>query len=63
MVEYFRDGCDKILVQLSTIQYNNGYGIEMYGAKNSHAMNNSYTGNGKLAAQEKISAEKIIIME
>jgi parallel beta-helix repeat protein len=63
MVEYLRDGSDRVVIQLNTIQYNNGFGVEMYGASNSQAMNNSYTGNGKLAAQEKISAEKYIIMD
>jgi parallel beta-helix repeat protein len=63
MVEFLRDGSDKVIISGNLIQYNAGYGVEMYSAKNSRSANNRYYGNGKIAAQEKISTEKYIVME
>lgn len=63
MVEFLRDGSDNVNIDGSLIQYNAGYGVEMYGAKNSKTKNVKYRGNGKAAAQEKLSSEKYIIME
>lgn len=63
MVEFLRDGSDNVSIKGNRIQYNNGYGVEMYSAKNSKSENNRYTGNGKITAQEKISNEKYIVME
>jgi hypothetical protein len=63
MVEFLRDGSDKVTVSGNTIRYNNGFGLEMYAAKNSRSSDNKYAGNGKIAAQEKISAQKFIVME
>jgi parallel beta-helix repeat protein len=63
MVEFLRDGSDKVIISGNLIQYNAGYGVEMYSAKNSKSANNRYYGNGKIAAQEKVSNEKYIVME
>jgi parallel beta-helix repeat protein len=63
MVEYQRDGSEKVIIQKNQVQYNAGYGVEMYAAKSSISSGNRYAGNGKIPAQEKVSSEKIIMME
>ncbi|HEY8969895.1 MAG TPA: right-handed parallel beta-helix repeat-containing protein, partial [Puia sp.] len=59
MAEHLFKGNDHIRISNNRIQYNNGYGVEMYGASNSPVVGNKYEGNGILAAQQKISSEKI----
>jgi hypothetical protein len=63
MVEFLCDGSENVSIVGSLVQYNAGYGVEMYGAKNSKTREMKYRGNGKNAVQEKISAEKYIVME
>lgn len=63
MVEYQRDGSEKVIIRENQVQYNAGYGVEMYAAKSSVSSGNRFAGNGKIAAQEKISTEKFIVME
>ncbi len=62
MVEFLDKGSNRITVQNNRIQYNNGFGVEAYATKNSVVKGNVYEGNG-LSGQEKISAERRIIME
>jgi parallel beta-helix repeat protein len=63
MIEYLQNGCDKITISNNVVHYNNGIGVEAYAVKNIKSANNVYAGNGKDKAQEKISVEKMIIME
>ena len=63
IVEFQQNGCDKVTVNNNLIQYNNGFGVESYAAKNSKVDNNKYAGNGNSVMQQKISAEKYILME
>ena len=59
MAEHLFKGNDHIKITNNRIQYNNGYGVEMYGASNSPVVGNKYEGNGNLPAQQKISSDKI----
>ncbi|MBN9381008.1 MAG: right-handed parallel beta-helix repeat-containing protein [Chitinophagaceae bacterium] len=61
MAEFLFSGNEHITISDNRIQYNNGYGVEVYAAGNSRVENNTYEGNGNLTAQQKISAEKFII--
>ena len=63
MIEYLQNGCDKITISNNVVHYNNGFGVEAYAVKNIKSANNVYAGNGKDKAQEKISVEKMIIMD
>lgn len=62
MMEFLDKGSNRIMVQNNRIQYNNGFGVESYATKNGTVKSNVYEGNG-LAGQEKISAERRVIME
>lgn len=63
MVEYLRNGSQKINVSANLIHYNNGYGVETYAARNSKIESNTYVKNGKDIRQENISSELKILME
>ena len=63
MIEYLRNGCENISASNNIVHYNNGLGLEAYGVKNMKSDKNRYNGNGNEKMQEKISAEKYIIME
>ncbi|HVU56459.1 MAG TPA: right-handed parallel beta-helix repeat-containing protein [Puia sp.] len=60
MAEFLFKGNDHITIRNNRIQYNNGYGVEMYAAGNSTVDNNKYEGNGNSTTQQKISSEKFI---
>lgn len=61
MVEYLYEGSEDIDIANNLIQYNNGFGIESYAAKNLVIDGNDLVGN-KLGEQ-KASVEKYIVME
>lgn len=63
MIEFLQQGSKSITVKNNIIQYNAGYGMESYGAANAQMENNTYAGNGNKAEQQKVSAEKLIMME
>jgi len=63
MAEFLFGGNENIAILDNRIQYNNGYGIEMYAAQNSKAGNNVFEGNGDHESQQKISAEKFILLD
>lgn len=63
MVEYLRNGSQQVIIEKNLVQYNAGFGVEMYSAKNSRSTNNRFAGNGKVTAQEKITNEKFMVME
>ncbi len=64
MAEFLQSGSSDILLSGNQIQYNNGFGIESYAATNLKSVSNTFAGNGTdLKSDEKISPEKIIIMQ
>jgi parallel beta-helix repeat protein len=63
MSEFLFHGNENIAVTDNRIQYNNGYGVEMYATQNSKVGNNKYEGNGHNADQQKISGEKYIRLD
>ena len=63
MVEFQYKGSDNINVTNNIIHYNAGYGIEMYAAQNSHALQNKMQGNSNDTSQQKITHERMILME
>ena len=63
MVEFLHQGSQNVTVKNNIVHYNAGYGVEAYGTANSTVENNAYAGNGKTAEQQKISSEKMIVME
>ncbi len=63
MVEYLHKGNNKVNVSNNIVQYNNGFGVEMYAATNSKSENNTCVGNGNEKAQEKITNAKYIIIK
>ena len=63
MIEFLHQGSEAVTVINNTIQFNNGYGVESYAARNIKIEKNSYAGNGKNSAQQKISSERFILME
>ena len=64
MVQYLYRGSENVSISNNLIHYNNGFGVEAYAGKNIKSANNSYAGNGTdLKSDEKISAEKFIIMQ
>jgi len=62
MAEFLFDGNENITVSDNRIQYNNGYGVETYAAKNSRIGKNTFEGNGN-KEQQKISMEKFIMLD
>lgn len=63
MVEFLDRGSENVTIDNNLVHFNNSYGIESYATKNIKANNNTYAGNGKSKEQQKISTEKIIVME
>lgn len=63
MAEFLNNGSDNISISNNIIQYNAGYGVESYAVKNVKVEKNVYAGNGKAGEQQRISDEKIILME
>ncbi len=63
LVEYLYRGSENITVKDNLVQYNNGYGLESYSAKNLKSSNNTCLGNGNNQMQQKISETKFIVME
>ena len=63
MFEFLFKGSENITVTNNHIQYNNGYGVESYSARKINVLNNNYEGNGNTETQQKISADKFIIMQ
>lgn len=63
MIEFLQKGSQQVNVSQNTIQYNNGYGVEAYAAQNAKVFDNAFSGNGSHKEQQKISAEKFIVME
>jgi parallel beta-helix repeat protein len=60
MAEFLYAGNKNLTVISNRIQYNNGYGVESYGAMTSKIENNVYEGNGNSPLQQKISADRHI---
>ncbi|HEV7350653.1 right-handed parallel beta-helix repeat-containing protein [Telluribacter sp.] len=63
MIEYLSLGSEEITVRNNFIQYNNGYGVESYAARQTKVDLNTYIGNGNHTHQEKISSDKYLVME
>ncbi len=63
MAEFLQNGSKNITVSNNIIQFNNGYGVESYAVSNGKVMNNNYAGNGNKKVQQKVSAERLIVME
>lgn len=63
MLEFLRKGSANIKVNNNLVQYNAGYGVEAYAARNTKVENNRCEGNGRQKEQQKISKEKVIVME
>jgi len=63
MIEFLQRGSQNIAVSNNLIHFNAGYGVESYAVKNGKVVNNTYAGNGKNKEQQKLSAEKFIVME
>jgi hypothetical protein len=62
MAEFLFKGSENVVVCKNTIHYNNGFGVESYAGKNIVSSQNKLEGNGNATSQEKLSAEKFIIM-
>jgi parallel beta-helix repeat protein len=62
LLEFLYRGNSGIKIDGNLIHYNNGFGVESY-ASTRLVSRNIYAGNGNLSQQEKISAEKILIMQ
>ena len=63
MAEFLQNGSQNITVSNNIIQFNNGYGVESYAVSNGKVLNNNYAGNGNKKEQQRITAEKFIVME
>jgi parallel beta-helix repeat protein len=63
MIEFLHNGSENISVSNNVIQYNAGYGVESFAVKNVKVEKNMYAGNGKVDEQQRITNEKIILME
>jgi parallel beta-helix repeat protein len=63
MLEFLYYGTKNITVSNNIIHYNGGYGVEAYASKNSRVEGNTYAGNGLVNEQQKISNDKVIVME
>jgi parallel beta-helix repeat protein len=60
MSEFLYAGNRNLTLINNRIQYNNGYGVESYGAVTSKIENNVYEGNGNSSLQQKVSADRRI---
>ncbi|RPE05395.1 hypothetical protein EGT74_23705 [Chitinophaga lutea] len=63
MLEFLHSGSESVTVKNNLIHYNGGFGVEAYAAKQLTVGGNTYAGNGKTAAQEKLSSDKYVVME
>ena len=63
MSEFHYAGCSNISIKDNIIQYNGGYGVEAFGAKQIALSGNKYDWNGMSAQQENISDEAKIILK
>ena len=63
MAEFLFNGSDNISITNNIIQYNARYGVESYAVKNGKVEKNTYAGNGNVPEQQKLSSEKIILMD
>jgi len=63
MSEFQYFGCNNLDIKDNIIQYNGGFGIETYGAKQVVLSGNKYDLNGTSAQQEHISAEQKVILK
>ncbi len=63
MLEFLNKGSANVSVHNNRIHYNGGYGVESYAAISSKIENNQYAGNGNRLEQQKISSEKMMVME
>ncbi|MBA2761239.1 MAG: right-handed parallel beta-helix repeat-containing protein [Segetibacter sp.] len=63
MAEFLHAGSENVTISNNLIHYNTGFAVECYGGKNNKVENNTYAGNGNNINQQKVSNEKIIIME
>ncbi len=63
MVEYLYRGTESVKITNNLVQYNNGFGLESYGARGISSLTNVYAGNGNNNSQEKIGGDKNIIMQ
>jgi parallel beta-helix repeat protein len=63
MVEFLQHGSESVKLTGNLIQYNNGFGVESYGARGINSQTNVCEGNGNSGSQEKISNDKNIIMQ
>lgn len=63
IAEYFYNGSEGISVMDNIIQFNARYGLESYATKNLKVERNMYAGNGKSREQERISNNRMILME
>lgn len=61
MAEYQYRGCENIAVTKNQIQFNDGFGVEAYAARNSAFGGNNYVKNSQ--GNDKISEKKYIVME
>lgn len=63
MMEFLQQGSENVTVTNNLLQFNAGYGVEANAAKKYKVINNKYEGNGSGVKQEKLSTDKIIIIE
>jgi parallel beta-helix repeat protein len=63
MMEYLDKGSSDVSVRQNRIQYNGGFGVESYAVRAGMVGGNTYEGNGNSVKQEKLSAEKRILLE
>jgi len=63
MSEFLYSGCRNLIINDNYIQYNNGYGVEAYGAEKVALKDNQYHLNGQSTQQENISAKRQIILK
>ncbi len=62
VIEYLHRGSENVLLRKNRIQYNNGYGLEAYGATRLRSQDNTLIGNRSRDAQQRISSNEIIII-
>ncbi len=52
MIEFLYQGSENVTITDNIIQFNAGYGAELYSVKNSKVEKNTYGGNGKSNEQQ-----------
>lgn len=63
MVEFLSRGSNNVDISNNLIHFNNGYGIEAYDCRLIKSTNNTMVRNGNRTEQQKITADKYIVME